>query len=127
MPDATAAAEPPLDPLVERPVSHGLRAGPNSTGSQAGAIPNLCYRSWSPLCGDHSTGWISANTWHANLSYVTGSHNLKVGYKIDALNAVMFVMVTFIATLIHIFSIGYMADETQTIVEDHQVPARTAT
>ena len=40
MPDATAAAEPPLDPLVERRVSHGLRAGPNSTGSQAGAIPN---------------------------------------------------------------------------------------
>src|SRR5689334_2692724 len=40
MPDATAAAEPPLDPLVERPVSHGLRVGPNSTGSQAGAIPN---------------------------------------------------------------------------------------
>src|SRR6266496_229574 len=40
MPDATAAAEPPLDPLVERPVSHGLRTGPNSTGSQAGAIPN---------------------------------------------------------------------------------------
>src|ERR1700748_6042 len=28
------AAEPPLDPLVERPVSHGLRVGPNSTGSQ---------------------------------------------------------------------------------------------
>ena len=40
MPDATAAAEPPLDPLVERPVSHGLRTGPNSTGSHAGAIPN---------------------------------------------------------------------------------------
>src|SRR2546427_9792517 len=40
MPDATAAADPALDPLVERPVSHGLRTGPNSTGSHAGAIPN---------------------------------------------------------------------------------------
>src|ERR1700748_2228185 len=40
MPDATAAADPPLDPLVERPVSHGFRVGPNSAGSQAGAIPN---------------------------------------------------------------------------------------
>ena len=48
---------------------------------QGGSIPNLCYRSWSPLCGDHSTGWISANTWHATLSYVTGSHNVKVGYN----------------------------------------------
>ncbi len=28
MPDATAAAEPPLDPPVEHVVSHGLRDGP---------------------------------------------------------------------------------------------------
>ncbi len=33
----------------------------------------------------------------------------------------MFVMVTFIATLIHLFSMGYMADELQPEVEDHQV------
>jgi hypothetical protein len=48
---------------------------------QGGRIPGLCYRSWSPLCGDHSTGWISANTWHAHLSYVTGAHNIKMGYN----------------------------------------------
>jgi hypothetical protein len=36
MPDATTAADPPL----ERRGSQGLRAGPNSSGSQAGAIPN---------------------------------------------------------------------------------------
>ena len=28
MPDATAAAEPPLEPPVERAVSQGLRLGP---------------------------------------------------------------------------------------------------
>ena len=51
---------------------------------QAGSIPGLCYRSISPLCGAGfltSTGWISANTWHANISYVTGSHNIKFGYN----------------------------------------------
>jgi hypothetical protein len=51
---------------------------------QGGAIPGLCYRSISTLCGAGfatSTGWISANTWHANLSYVTGSHNVKFGYN----------------------------------------------
>src|SRR5262249_12993664 len=37
------------------------------------------------------------------------------------LSVVMFLMVTFIATLIHIFSIGYMSDELQQTVEDHQV------
>jgi len=50
---------------------------------QGGAIPGLCYRSGSPLCGGtflDSTGWISANTWHANLSYVTGSNSMKFGY-----------------------------------------------
>src|SRR6266568_268426 len=40
MPEATAAAEPPLEPLVDRLTSHGLRAGPNKAGSQVGTIPN---------------------------------------------------------------------------------------
>src|SRR5207302_6159019 len=40
MPDATAAAEPPLDPLVDRRTSQGLRVGPNRTGSHVGTRPN---------------------------------------------------------------------------------------
>jgi hypothetical protein len=51
---------------------------------QGGAIPGLCYRAISTLCGPGfatSTGWISANTWHANISYVTGAHNIKFGYN----------------------------------------------
>ena len=46
---------------------------------------------------------------------------LKVGFKIDHLSGIMFIMVTLIATLIHLFSMGYMAEERQRIVEDHQV------
>src|SRR5262249_42344787 len=46
---------------------------------------------------------------------------LELGYRIDHLAAVMFAMVTFVATLIHVFALGYMADETQETVEDHQV------
>jgi len=51
---------------------------------QGGQIPGLCYRAISTLCGAGfatSTGWISANTWKANISYVTGSHNIKFGYN----------------------------------------------
>jgi hypothetical protein len=51
---------------------------------QGGAIPGLCYRAISTLCGggfQTSTGWISANTWHGNISYVTGTHNMKFGYN----------------------------------------------
>jgi NADH-quinone oxidoreductase subunit L len=45
---------------------------------------------------------------------------LELGYYIDHLAAIMFAMVTFIATLIHIFAIGYMGDETDETVDDHQ-------
>ena len=47
---------------------------------------------------------------------------LTVGYRIDSLAALMFVMVSFVATLIHVFSIGYMGDELKPEVEDHVVP-----
>ncbi|HXG12515.1 MAG TPA: NADH-quinone oxidoreductase subunit L [Gemmataceae bacterium] len=44
-----------------------------------------------------------------------------LGYRIDTLTTIMFLMVTFISTLIFIFSIGYMGEELQPVVEDHQV------
>ncbi len=46
---------------------------------------------------------------------------LQLGFRIDHLAGLMFVMVTFVALLIHLFSIGYMADELQPLVEDHEV------
>jgi NADH-quinone oxidoreductase subunit L len=46
---------------------------------------------------------------------------LTLGYRIDTLAALMFVMVTFIASLIHVFSMGYMAEELHPEVADHQV------
>jgi NADH-quinone oxidoreductase subunit L len=46
---------------------------------------------------------------------------LELGYNVDNLTTIMFLMVTFIATLIHVFSMGYMADELAPETEDHQV------
>src|SRR5262249_17612027 len=46
---------------------------------------------------------------------------LRIGYRIDHLAGVMFVMVTFVGTLIHIFSVGYMSEELRQTVEDHEV------
>jgi NADH-quinone oxidoreductase subunit L len=46
---------------------------------------------------------------------------LELGFRIDYLSATMFLMVTFIATLIHVFSIGYMRDELEPNAVDHQV------
>ncbi len=46
---------------------------------------------------------------------------LRLGFNIDSLSVIMFLMVTLVATLIHIFSIGYMGEERDEMVTDHQV------
>jgi NADH-quinone oxidoreductase subunit L len=46
---------------------------------------------------------------------------LRLGYRIDHLTAIMFLMVTLVGTLIFIFSLGYMSEELQPEVVDHQV------
>ena len=42
---------------------------------------------------------------------VSGSLQLNVGFLIDQLTAVMMLMVTFVSTVVHIYSVGYMADD----------------
>jgi NADH-quinone oxidoreductase subunit L len=72
-----------------------------------------------------------AKRWEGHLDWLTITPDstlrlgsiLRVGFRIDHLSVVMFLMVTFIATLIHLFSMGYMSDELQPMVEDHQVHA----
>lgn len=52
---------------------------------------------------------------------VIGSQKIKIDYYIDGLTVAMFTMVTLIATCIHVFASGYMADELTEHYEDHQV------
>src|SRR5205807_4756162 len=74
------------------------------------------------LAESHWAGSISwARVLPANVPDKENATTLTLGYRIDSLAAVMFVMVTFIATLIHVFSMGYMSDELAPVVEDHQV------
>jgi NADH-quinone oxidoreductase subunit L len=49
-----------------------------------------------------------------------GALRLRLGYYIDGLAVVMFAMITLVAGLIHLFAIGYMSEELQEQVEDHQ-------
>lgn len=49
-----------------------------------------------------------------------GSLDLSLDYYIDSLTLVMFTMVTFIATCIHVFAMGYMSEElTEEYVDHH--------
>ncbi|MFM8286362.1 MAG: proton-conducting transporter membrane subunit [Planctomycetaceae bacterium] len=53
-----------------------------------------------------------------------GNLRVAIDYYIDSLTLVMFTMVTFIATCIHLFAMGYMSDELTEQYEDHQVHVR---
>lgn len=50
-----------------------------------------------------------------------GSLRISLDWYIDSLTLVMFTMVTFIATCIHLFAMGYMHDELTEEYEDHEV------
>ena len=58
-------------------------------------------------------------TWKGDVSWValggaqarTGPLEIRLGVAIDNLGAIMFLMVSFIASLIHIYSMGYMRDD----------------
>ena len=41
----------------------------------------------------------------------TGGLNLEVGFLIDQLTAVMMLVVTFVSLMVHIYTIGYMAED----------------
>ncbi len=49
-----------------------------------------------------------------------GDLRISIGYYVDALTVTMFCMVTFIATCIHFYAVGYMHDELHD-VDDHEV------
>lgn len=50
-----------------------------------------------------------------------GPLEITLDWYIDSLTLVMFTMVTFIATCIHLFAMGYMKDELTEEYEDHEV------
>ncbi len=52
--------------------------------------------------------------------YEGGALRLSVGWYIDALTVLMFVMITFIATCVHLYASGYMHDELHDVT-DHEV------
>src|SRR5581483_6696059 len=42
---------------------------------------------------------------------VSGGFNVQIGYYIDPLAVVMLIVVTSVSLLVHIYSVGYMADD----------------
>jgi NADH-quinone oxidoreductase subunit L len=93
------------------------------------------HRTHAEALKQHADRWSGHVSW-ASLTWLPKIHavssaipvpdhalELTVGYQVDSLTVIMFLMVTFIATLIHIFSMGYMQEELAAEVEDHHVHA----
>jgi NADH-quinone oxidoreductase subunit L len=90
-----------------------------------GAIVFFGERGTDHQGGEHAVSAAATSRWDGHWPWLSlsmrGGRSLQLGYHIDHLSVIMFLMVTFIATLIHIYSMGYMADELKPMVEDHQV------
>lgn len=65
--------------------------------------------------------WAERTPW-AQVGAGTGAPAvaLELGYRIDHLTALLFAMVACVSTMIFVFSLGYMADETEETHEDHE-------
>ena len=73
---------------------------------------------------DHKSGHESSYKAFSGTFYKLaqfGSLKLSLDWYIDSLTLVMFTMVTFIATCIHLFAMGYMKEELTEEYEDHEV------
>src|SRR5262249_11271059 len=65
--------------------------------------------------------WAERTMWaKVGPSGVDSAVALEIGYRVDHLTAVMFAMVAFVSTCIYVFSLGYMADETEEMHEDEE-------
>src|SRR5262249_15432639 len=95
-----------VDYMVEAPgILSGHHAASAASGEHAPAPP--------PLAWAGSFDWVELGqglTLYTNAAGAKTTFGLAIplGIYIDSLAVIMFAMVTFIATLIHIYSIGYM-------------------
>ena len=70
----------------------------------------------------HPDSGVRGETIHSGTFYYLarfGSLDISLDYYIDSLTLVMFTMVTFIATCIHLFAMGYMSEELTEEYVDH--------
>ena len=63
-----------------------------------------CVVAWDVFAGDHFNG--AVYTWA-----ISGGTHVEIGFLIDPLSAVMMVIVTFVSLMVHIYTIGYMAED----------------
>ncbi|MBS1983045.1 MAG: NADH-quinone oxidoreductase subunit L [Bdellovibrionales bacterium] len=81
-----------------------------STGAIFGSFLCAC-KIFGAMWGAYDPSWVVAQKWTwLDLGSARMPFKFEVGVRIDNLGAIMLLMVTLCATLIHLFSTGYMRD-----------------
>jgi NADH:ubiquinone oxidoreductase subunit 5 (subunit L)/multisubunit Na+/H+ antiporter MnhA subunit len=102
------------------PVSHGAHADGHAADAHAEQGGHAEHGDHAEH-GEHHAARVPAaysGDWYT--LYQGGDLRLTIGWYIDALTVLMFVVVTFIATCIHVYASGYMHDELHDFT-DHEV------
>jgi NADH-quinone oxidoreductase subunit L len=84
-----------------------LSAGLSIGAVLAGFVLSLIFvgvEGWSPARAELAVSWLNVHGWNADLS-------VDFGLRLDALSLLMMLIVTGVATAIHIYSWGYMAGD----------------
>ena len=117
VPDHPHAA--PLPDSAHAEITHAAADEPGSTqasaGSQAAELitTTLLAISWVLSCYAFYDVGLAGHDAHVTLFNFITSGDLKVDWalRVDPLTAVMLVVVTTVSALVHLYSIGYMADD----------------
>ncbi|EJN60181.1 NADH-quinone oxidoreductase subunit L [Halogranum rubrum] len=107
-----------LLPFLSFLVSVGVAVSGRDLLPKGGALPGIAATAGSFLLSVWMFLTVSGGQYYDETIYtwaaVEGSFELTFGLLIDPLSAMMLVIVTLIATLVHVFSLGYMNDDGQT-------------
>jgi NADH-quinone oxidoreductase subunit L len=109
------AAAHPAHAEVEHSSADEHAGAPPSAGSQAAELitTTLLFISWVLSCYAFYKVGFAGHDAHATVFNFITSGDLKVDWalRIDPLTAVMLVVVTTVSAFVHLYSIGYMADD----------------
>ena len=90
--------EQSVQAVVFRSPEHGDAGGSHASGHGEAVVPASYSGDWYTL-------------------YESGTLRLSIGWYIDSITVLMFVVVTFIATCIHFYAAGYMHDELHDVTD----------
>jgi NADH-quinone oxidoreductase subunit L len=112
--------EPGHDVHHDEGDSHSAPAADHAAVPSAAAITDYTTTGLAveaAEAGTHAAPTVYSGTFYRLATF--GGLELTLDYYIDSLTLVMFTMVTFIATCIHLFAMGYMSDELTEEYVDH--------